>query len=115
MSRLQTIADKLYTYARNHDMTSTRVDNATWPQVKNQLGNDFPDKFSHAELQKVKRLVVESLRDLERRAVRDKIKAQIKTWLDNNYPDYEFDYGYIKDKLRIELWPYGKPIVAESE
>jgi len=109
MSLINIVTQKLLDYAIAHNFTSIQVENATWEQIKNQLNQDFPENFSGAELNKAQKYVAESLRDLERKAIKDQIKDKIKTWLDSNYPNYEFEYRHESGKLCIELWIFGKP------
>ena len=111
MSNLHDLAEQLKVIALERELSINQIENATLQNVENLLGESL--NISGSVFRKVKRLVKEALQTRDDNAVRDNIKTQVKTWLDNNFPNYEFDLKRNDNKLCIELWPFGKPPVEE--
>ena len=99
--------------AADNSLTSTQIANATLAQLRTYAG----DRAANAKpqlLRNLRKTLVGELQSQEEEAVLQSVKAQVQTWLGNNFPDYEMIRANEQGKLCVKIWPFGKPVVEEQ-
>jgi len=114
MSKLNDIANQILQKALEANVTVEQVQHATLRQVLGWM--DLPVWFGETQLQKAKAEIITALQWRDKIKIRDLIKGQIPiSWLEAHYPKADWSFKDIEGKLCIEIWPFGKPVVIETE
>ena len=66
-------------------------------------------EFDGTFLNNMKRGLIDAIRGRNDVANTETVKGKIKTWLNNNYPDWEIEHGREGDKPFVKIWLEGKP------
>ncbi len=105
---------KLKQYAVDQALTFDQIKASNNAQVANILGID-ESRLEPATYANMRGAVLKSLQEDIDNADFDNIKTSgIRTWLENNFPDYEFEKGKKGGKPFVKIWYKGKPEVTDN-
>ena len=86
---LQDTAQKLLDYAKTNTLVDTQVEDMTFADTQTALDKEFPVRFSGDELNKIKKYVIETLRQEKKETVKAAIISKLnkteQAWLAENY------------------------------
>ena len=87
--------------------TIKQVQNATLSQAAQLAGVNESEIALYFEGMKSK--IIAEMNSVIDEAKMDGIKNQVKTWLDNNFPNNVIEKDIVSGKLCVIIWPEGKP------
>ncbi len=92
--------------ALDGNYTVEQIRALTFNQATTLLGEKPP---SITFLENAKRGIVMALGDRDDKANLQQLKSKVKTFLDNNFPDWEAERGREGEKPYVKIWLKGKP------
>lgn len=91
----------------DNNYTIQQVKNATIAQAAQLAGVDKSEIVPYFE--GMKRNIIGEMQVAIEQTKIDAVKSQVKSWLDNNFPQHVIEHDIVNGKPEITIWPEGKP------